>query len=112
MDGFEPFASKVESFLLSAMDKKHTLCTSTITDTEYFVHPYREKNMAKIIAYKTFLQDSHILKISIGEDIAEKAAQIRAAYQGIKIADSLQLATAIIYGCDVFLTNDKQFASS
>ena len=64
--------------------------------------------MAKIRAYKTFLQDSHILKISIGEDIAEKAAQIRAAYQGMKIADSLQLATAIIYGCDVFLTNDKQ----
>ena len=67
--------------------------TSTITDTEYFVHPYREKDF---------------LKISVGEDIAEKAAQIRAKYQGIKTADSLQLASAIVYECDVFLTNDKQ----
>ena len=43
LDGFEPFASKVEKFLLSAMDNGDFLYTSTITDTEYLVHPYREK---------------------------------------------------------------------
>ena len=67
--------------------------TSTITDTEYFVYPYREKDFVKIIGYKSFLQNAHFLKISVGEDIAEKAAQIRAKYQGIKTADSLQLAS-------------------
>ena len=108
LDGFEPYASKVEKFMLSAMDEKAFLYTSTITDTEYFVHPYREKDFVKIIGYKSFLQNAHFLKISVGEDIAEKAAQIRAKYQGIKTADSLQLASAIVYECDVFLTNDKQ----
>ncbi len=108
LDGIEPFASKVEKYLLSAMDEKCLLYTSTITDTEYFVYPYREKNFVKIMGYKAFLQNAHILKISIGEDIAEKAAQIRAEYPGIKTADSLQLAAAIVYDCDVFLTNDKQ----
>ncbi len=108
LDGFEPYASKVEKFMLSAMDEKAFLYTSTITDTEYFVYPYREKDFVKIIGYKSFLQNAHFLKISVGEDIAEKAAQIRAKYQGIKTADSLQLASAIVYECDVFLTNDKQ----
>ena len=108
LDGIEPFASKVEKFLLSAMDEKCLLYTSAITDTEYFVHPYREKNFMKIMGYKSFVQNAHILKISIGEDIAEKAAQIRAEYHGIKTADSLQLAASIVYDCNTFLTNDKQ----
>ena len=108
LDGFEPFASKVEAFLLSTMDEKSLLYTSTITDTEYLVYPYREKHFVKIMGYKSFLQNAHFLKISVSEDIAERAAQIRAKYTGIKTADSLQLSSAIIYGCDVFFTNDKQ----
>ena len=84
------------------------VCFGTESRTEYFVYPYREKNFVKIMGYKSFLQNAHILKISIGEDIAERAAQIRAKYQGIKTADSLQLAAALVYDCSVFLTNDKQ----
>ena len=45
---------------------------------------------------------------AIGEKIADKAAQIRAGYKFFKTMDALQLATACITGCDLFLTNDKQ----
>ncbi len=108
LDGFEPFATKVEQFLLSTLNSSTSLYTSTITDTEYFVYPYRENNFSKIIIYKSFLQDVHIQKVCIDDSIAEKAAQIRAFYQSIKTPDSLQLASAIKSGCDVFLANDKQ----
>lgn len=37
LDGFEPFASKVEKFLLSAMDNDDFLYTSTITDSDLFL---------------------------------------------------------------------------
>ena len=37
-----------------------------------------------------------------------KAAQIRAEYKGFKAMDALQIATACLSGCDLFLTNDKQ----
>ena len=37
-----------------------------------------------------------------------KSAQIRAKYKSFKSMDSLQLACAIMSGCDVFLTNDRQ----
>ena len=108
LDGIEPFASKVENYMLSAMDNKCALYTSSITDMEYLVYPYRKKNITKISTYKSFLRNAQFLKVSIDEKIAETAAQIRAKYSGIKSMDALQLASAMISGCDVFLTNDKQ----
>ena len=46
--------------------------------------------------------------IEISQEIANKASQIRAEYKGFKAMDAIQLATACIMGCDLFLTNDKQ----
>ena len=48
------------------------------------------------------------LKCFISEQVAEKAAHIRAKYPDIKLADALQLASSIDCNCDVFFTNDKQ----
>ena len=45
---------------------------------------------------------------SIDVDVARKAAQIRAEYKDFKTIDCLQLATACVQNCDLFLTNDKQ----
>jgi predicted nucleic acid-binding protein len=46
--------------------------------------------------------------IEINQQIAKKAAQIRAGYKGFKAMDALQLAVASSFKCDLFLTNDKQ----
>lgn len=43
------------------------------------------------------------LKISL------KAAQLQASYN-LKLPDAVQIATAIITGCDSFLTNDKKLS--
>jgi predicted nucleic acid-binding protein len=47
-------------------------------------------------------------KCVVTEQVAEKSAELRAKYKDIKLADALQLAAAIEYGCDAFFTNDKQ----
>ena len=46
--------------------------------------------------------------IPISLEIAKLAAKIKAEYKDFKTMDSLQLATAVHTGCDLFLTNDKQ----
>ena len=46
--------------------------------------------------------------VSIDGEIAKKAAKIRAEYKAFKSMDALQLSTAVLTGCDLFLTNDKQ----
>ena len=61
-----------------------------------------------IDAFYSFIDGMDIKIRSIDKEIAEKAAKIRAEYRFFKTMDALQLATACITGCDLFLTNDKQ----
>jgi predicted nucleic acid-binding protein len=84
------------------------IITSTITCTEYLTYPYRTGNIEKVNAFFEFLADCDIPTYPINLEVAKKAAQIRGKYQHFKTIDCLQLATACIYGCDMFLTNDNQ----
>lgn len=82
--------------------------TSAVTVTEYLTYPYQQNNGEMVNAFYIFIDGMDIDIKSINKAIAEKAAQIRAEYKFFKTMDALQLATACIYGCDLFLTNDKQ----
>lgn len=84
------------------------LVTSTVTVTEYLTYPYQQNNLKLINAFYAFIDGMDIDIKSIDRAIAEKAAQIRAEYKFFKTMDALQLATACLSGCDLFLTNDKQ----
>ena len=39
-------------------------------------------------------------------EVGKRAAELRVSY-GLKLPDALQVATALITGCEAFLTNDK-----
>lgn len=82
--------------------------TSAVTVTEYLTYPYQQNNMKLINAFYAFVDGMDIEIRSIDKAVAEKAAQIRAEYKFFKTMDSLQLATACLAKCDLFLTNDKQ----
>lgn len=91
--------------------EKYSECdyiTSTVTVTEYLTYPYRQNDKKLIDAFYSFIDDMDIQVQNINVRIAEKAAQIRAEYKFFKTMDALQLATACITGCDLFLTNDRQ----
>lgn len=102
------FGLKTHQIFEEILYNDRLLLTSVLTCMEYLVHPYRTNNQAKIKACADFLNDCHIPVLSINLEIATRAAQIRAAYKDFKSLDALQLATACVYGCDAFLTNDKQ----
>lgn len=82
--------------------------TSAITVTEYLTYPYRQNDSQLVNDFYSFVENMEIQICDIDKKIAEKAAQIRAEYKFFKTMDSLQLATACVMGCDLFLTNDKQ----
>jgi predicted nucleic acid-binding protein len=46
-----------------------------------------------------------ILFVPITASVSQKAAEIRVTY-GLKLPDALQIAAALVAGCDAFLTND------
>jgi predicted nucleic acid-binding protein len=67
-----------------------------------------------LVKSRTDLADQYRLIISqgpdltvwpIGRDVIETAAFLRAKYR-IKMIDAIQVASAVVYGADVFVTND------
>ncbi len=102
------FGEKVEHLFGEFIEKKCPMATSTITCTEYLTYPYRTGNTEKINVFFEFLTDCNVQIHPIDISIAKKAAQIRARYKDFKTMDCLQLATAFLQQCDLFLTNDKQ----
>ncbi len=62
--------------------------------------------------YKDFMLSSSSLRLYPLDDlVAEKAAELRAKYYGngfkIKTPDAIQIATGILNGAEVFITNDR-----
>lgn len=102
------YAEKVERIFERLIENKSSMVTSTVTCTEYLTYPYRTGNTEKINVFFEFLTDCNVQIQPIDINIAKKAAQIRARYKDFKTMDCLQLATACLQQCDLFLTNDKQ----
>lgn len=108
LDDEKPFSDKVSTFIFNHQNDEDFYITSTITDTEYLVFPYRMQNFYKITAYETFLSDFEFNIVKPNRTVAKQAAKLRAKYSGIKGMDALHLATSIYFQCDIFLTNDSQ----
>lgn len=102
------FMEKTENFFKYCISNQKHLYTSAITIKEFSVGPYKEADRKLIEDFRAFLKDTHTSILRIDEDIADEAAMIRSRYTGFKAMDALQLASAKISECDLFLTNDRQ----
>ncbi|MBO6305396.1 MAG: type II toxin-antitoxin system VapC family toxin [Selenomonadaceae bacterium] len=87
------------------------LITSTITVTEYLVHPIRNNETAHIEVFWQIIDFFNVELLDIDKHIAMEAAKIRAENVHLKGMDSLQLAAAKVAAADVFLTNDIRLKS-
>jgi predicted nucleic acid-binding protein len=81
--------------------------TSTLSITECLVQPYRKKDLALAAHYMVLFRNfPHLSIIPMTDDIAERAAFLRAHYN-LKTPDAIQVATALVSGSGAFLTNDE-----
>ena len=108
LDEDKRYAEKMKEILYSALINGEDIITSAITVTEYLTYPCRTGNIEKINVFFEFIHDTGIIVVPIDILTARKAAEIRAYYQAFKTMDALQLASACVNDCDIFLTNDKQ----
>lgn len=102
------YHEKVKVFLKNGYNHDKKFVSSVITMEEYFVFPYRNKTYLLIDMFNRLVATTDMEIVEINQEIAKKAAQIRAEYKGFKAMDALQLAAACLSKCDLFLTNDKQ----
>ena len=108
LDKNSVFKTNADKIFEDILITGYKLFTSSVTCTEYLVHPYRTDDEESIKIFWNFVYEFNLNIRRIDIAVAVEAAKIRAEYRHIKTADALQLAAAICGGCDLFLTNDKQ----
>jgi len=83
---------------------------SPVTVAECLVNPLKNKDQKLQQDFVDFMLRQKSIRLKETDvNISIKAAQITANYN-LKLPDALQVATAIIAGCDSFLTNDKKLS--
>jgi predicted nucleic acid-binding protein len=106
IEGNSPFQEKLKEIFDLNERGYFTFITSSITLLEVLVKPLRDRENKLAESYKDILLNAAgIEMIEVTNSIAIKAAELRAKY-GLKTPDAIQLATAIEYNADYFLTND------
>ena len=83
--------------------------SSVITLTEVLTLPKRVGNRSLEREYSELLLNSRNFSlVDVNPEIAENAAELRARYN-LRTPDALQIASAIVTGCQAFITNDTVF---
>ena len=108
LDDNENYAEKMRQIFYDALTSGAKIITSAVTVTEYLTYPLRIGNIESVNVFFEFMNDAGIKVQPIDIRTAIKAAEIRAEYTSFKPMDSLQIASACVNFCDIFLTNDKQ----
>ena len=88
--------------------QKSKFVSSTVTIAEACVYPFRFERIDWSENLYNLIKVTPIEIIPVDKIIALRAAQIRAKHKSFQAMDSIQLAAAIVSGCDTFLTNDKR----
>jgi predicted nucleic acid-binding protein len=84
---------------------------STITVTETLVRPF-QRGPAALETAETFLRHfRHLQLMDVTYEVAREAARLRAE-AGLSTPDSLILATAVVAGATVVVTNDARWRAS
>lgn len=98
------FIARVEP-IFSRLDLDIIGVVSAITLAECLVFPIKRGLTDLEQAFEEIINSDRVEFIATDRDIAKLTAVIRAKYN-FQLPDSIQIATAIVSGCDAFLTND------
>ena len=101
----------LEPMFLALDDGDLRAATSALTLLETTVMPLRQGNMAVVERYEVLLtRGSGLRLVDIDRRVLRAAAHLRAV-TAVKTPDALQLASSMLAGCPVFLTNDDRIPS-
>jgi uncharacterized protein len=99
-----PFATAIESRLAKP---EVIRVTSDLARMECRVQPLRDGKTALLAAFDSFFSGDLVEVVPLTRQVLDRATELR-AHSGFKTPDAIHLAAAIVAGCDVFLTSDKQ----
>ncbi len=86
-----------------------TVAVSDAARLECLVRPLHSGDASVLADYQAFFASPAIQMLPVTAAVWERAARLRATYR-FQPLDSTHLASAVVHGCGVFLTNDAQLA--
>lgn len=97
----------VTAILAEAQTRGIFLTTCEITLAECLHGAFKQENEALAGVYRELLSGDGLIKTILCQSIIfEDAARFGAALS-LKLTDAIHLASAVHFGCDAFLTNDR-----
>ncbi len=103
----ERYISVVDTILNALVNNKVRGISSIVTYLEILSFPPVYNNEILVNQYKEAFRSLDNFKfIHTNNDILEESIYL-CAYYNLKIQDSLEIATAKVSGCSIFITNDK-----
>lgn len=105
-----PYAEQLRPLLQAADRGEISLVTSLLALGETLVMPYRKGDDVLIKIYRELLMcpPPGLFVAPLEAVILERAAQLRATADGLRLPDAIHLATAESEHCNLFLTNDRR----
>lgn len=106
LENIKPY-NEFTSITIKKISSGELFCNiSTLVISELFVRPFKEKNLKNINLFEEFIRTFPNSKIyDLDFNVAKLSAKIR-AQSNLRTPDSILIATSIISGSDVFITND------
>ncbi len=83
--------------------------SSELTLMETIITPIRNNDLMAQNKREALWQQANTCLLPITEDILREAARLRATIPGLKTPDAIHAATALRYGCALFVSNDTGF---
>ena len=84
--------------------------TSVLTLVEVLTKPLRDGREDIAREYQGILMEAvGVMLYPIDDIVCERAARLRADHNWLRTPDALQVATALVYGADLIVTNDERW---
>jgi predicted nucleic acid-binding protein len=107
VEGTPPYFDLVAPVIRAVVEGGQDAVTSEITLAECLVGPFRHRDERTERAFYDVLRPRGGLTVApVTREVLVGAARLRAARRALKLPDAVHAATARLYSCSVFLTND------
>ncbi len=109
IDRIDPYRALLDILWQTVSTGQITVVISELSLLEVLVRPLKVGDATTAILFRTVLRHTpDVQMVPITQAVLEEAANLRATL-GLRTPDALHLATALLNGCALLVTNDRAF---
>lgn len=108
LEGHPKFGLRFQPLFEEHENGRVRFAVTTITIVEVLTGPLSAGDESLVRRYRNILESWQV--VALDGEIAESAARVRAAFR-LKLADAVQVASALAVNADALVTHDRDFTS-